>query len=170
MDKKRKEEEDFKAKVAANPEWKKEYGDAWEMDAKAIDKEKSRIKEQFYRATDSQLALLAINVVTYVAEIKKPDGERLPGFHESQLDSLKHRMFSPAPVYPELEIARISSALQADLDGIGPADPWVKAVLAGRTPKQAATELVTGSKLADPAVRKALVDGGQAAIDASTDP
>jgi hypothetical protein len=170
MDKKHKEEEDFKGKVMANPEWKKEYGSAWETDARAIDKEKSRIKEQFFRAFDSQLALLAINIVTYVAEIKKPDGERLPGFHESQLDSLKHRLFSPAPIYPEMEIARMTSTLQADLDGIGPDDPWIKAVLNGATPKQVATELITGTKLGDPAFRKTLVDGGQATVDASTDP
>jgi len=169
MDKKREEEEDFKAKVAANPEWKKDYGDAWDLDARAIEKEKSRVNQLFFRAVDSQLAQLAINIVTYVAEIKKPDGERLPGYHESQLESLKHRLFSPAPIYPEMEIARMSSALEADVAGIGVDDPWVKAVLNGRTPQQAATELITGSKLADPAVRKALVDGGQAAIDASTD-
>ena len=93
-------------------------------------------------------------MVTYVAEIKKPDGERLPGYHESQLESLKHRLFSPAPIYPEMEIARMTSALQADLEGIGPDDSWIKAVLDGRTPKQAATELISGTKLADPAVRK----------------
>jgi hypothetical protein len=170
MEKKRKEEEEFKAKVDANPEWKREYGDAWEKDSAAVNKEKTRIKEQFYRGLDSQLGTLAINLVTYVAEIKKPDGERLPGFHDSQLDSLRLRLFSPAPVYPELEIARLTNALQFDVDGISANDPWVKAVLDGRTPQQAATQLVTGTKLADPAFRKSLVEGGQAAIDASTDP
>lgn len=170
MDKKRKEEEEFKAKVEANPEWKKEYGSAWEKDAQAVEKEKSRIREQFYRGFDSQLANLAVNVVTYVAEVKKPDGERLEGYHESQLDSLKLRLFSPAPVYPEMEIARMTSALNADLQGIGPDDPWVKTVLNGRTPQQTATELVNGTKVGDPAFRKALVEGGQAAVDASTDP
>ncbi len=108
--------------------------------------------------------------MTYVTELKKPDGERLPGFHESQLESLKVRLFSPAPVYPEMDIARMSSALEFDLQGIGPDDPFVKAVLNGRTPQQAATELVTGTKVGDPAFRKTLVDGGQAAVDASTDP
>jgi hypothetical protein len=170
MEKKRKDEAEFKAKVDANPEWKKEYASAWEKDAKAVEKEKSRIKQQFFRGFDSQLAGLAVNVVTFVAEIKKPDGERLAGYHESQLDSLKLRLFSPAPVYPEMEIARMSSALQADVQGIGADDPWVKAVLNGRTPQQTATELVTGTKVGDPAFRKALVDGGQAAVDASTDP
>ncbi len=170
MEKKRKEEADFKAKVDANPAWKKEYASAWEKDAKAVEKSRSRLKEQFYRGLDSQLGTLAINLVTYIAEVKKPDGERLPGFHESQLESLKQRLFSPAPVYPEMEIARMGSALAADLEANGPDDPWVKAVLNGRTPQQAATEMVSGTKLADPAFRKTLADGGQAAVDSSTDP
>ncbi len=64
----------------------------------------------------------------------------------------------------------MSSALKQMSPESASMSPWVKAVLNGRTPQQAATELITGSKLAeDPAVRKALVDGGQAAIDASTD-
>ncbi len=170
MEKKRKEEEEFQAKVDANSEWKKEYGNAWDRDAKSVEKEKSRIKQQFYRSSDSQLATLAVNVVTYVAEIKKPDGERLAGFHEAQLDSLKVRLFSPAPVYPEMDTARMTSALTADLKELGPDDPWLKAVLEGRTPEEAAKELVGGTKVGDPAFRKSLVEGGQAALDASTDP
>ncbi len=170
MEKKRKEEESFKATVMANPEWKKEYGSAWSAMAGSIEKQTTRVKEQFYRATDSRLAGLAANIVTYVAEVKKPDGERLDGYHESQLESLKVRMFSPAPVYPELEIARMASALDTAKKELGANDPWVKAVLEGRTPQQAATELVKGTKAGDPAFRKSLVEGGQAAVAASTDP
>jgi hypothetical protein len=170
MERKRKEEEEFRAKVKANPEWQKEYGDAWASIEVAIEKEKPHVKEQFFRTTDSQLATLAVNLVTYVAEVKKPDGERLQGFHESQLDSLKVRLFSPAPIYPSLEIARMTSALEADLKEMGPDDKWVKAVLDGRAPKDAATQLVTGTKVGDPAFRKSLVEGGQAAVAASTDP
>jgi hypothetical protein len=170
MEKKRQEEEEFKAKVMANPEWKKEYGSAWDTMARASANRDSRLKEQFYRAFDSQLATLAINITTYVAEVKKPDGERLQNFHESQIDSLKLRLFSPAPVYPEMEIARAASALEAAQKELGPQDPWVKAVLNGRAPRQAAAELVSGTKLADPAVRKSLIEGGQGAVDASTDP
>ena len=170
MEKKRSEEGDFRGKVNANPEWKKDYADAWTMEEDALQKAKPRIKEQFFRAFDSQLATLAVQIVTYVAEIKKPDGERLQGFHDSQLDSLKHRLFSPAPIYPEMEIARMTSALEADQKELGPNDPWVKAVLNGQSPKDIANQLITGTKLADPAVRKALVDGGQAAVDASNDP
>ncbi|HYA61825.1 MAG TPA: S46 family peptidase [Candidatus Sulfotelmatobacter sp.] len=170
MEKKRTEEQEFRAKVDANSEWKRQYGSAWSMVEEARQKEKSRTKQQFFRAADSQFALLAVQIVTYVAEIKKPDGVRLPGYHDSQLDSLKQRMFSPAPLYPEMEIARMTSALEAAQMELGPDDAWLKAMLNGQTPKDAARQLVNGTRLADPAVRKALVDGGQAAIDASTDP
>jgi hypothetical protein len=170
MEKKRQQDEEFRNKVNANPEWKKEFGVAWTMEEEAIQKARPRTKQQFFRATDSQLSALAVQIVTYIAEIKKPDGERLPGFHESQLESLKHRLFSPAPIYPEMEMARMTSALQAGLEELGPDDAWLKAVLDGRTPKDAANQLINGTKVADPAFRKALVDGGQAAVDASTDP
>ena len=170
MEKKRQQDEEFRNKVNANPEWKKEFGVAWTMEEEAIQKARPRTKQQFFRVTDSQLSALAVQIVTYIAEIKKPDGERLPGFHESQLESLKHRLFSSAPIYPDMEIARMTSALQAGLEELGPDDAWLKAVLDGRTPQDAANQLISGTKVADPTFRKALVDGGQAAVDASTDP
>ena len=170
MEKKREEEEDFRSKVDANPEWRKEYGNAWVMEDDASAKERLRLKEQVFRSTDSQLSGLAVQIVTYVAEVKKPDGVRLPGFHDSQLDSLKQLLFSPAPIYPELEIARMTGALELDLKELGPEDAFLKAVLEGRTPQDAANYLVSGTKVGDPAYRKSLIDGGQAAVDASTDP
>ena len=170
MEKKRREEEEFRAKVDANPEWKKEFGNAWDGVAEAIDKAKPRIKEQFFRSTDSQLAGLAVNLVTYVSEIQKPDGERLEGFHDSQLESLRLRLFSPAPIYPGMEIARMTSALEAGVKELGPDDPWIKAVLDGRTPKDAANQMISGTKMGDAAFRKSLAEGGQTAVEASTDP
>lgn len=170
MDKKRKDEEEFRAKVKANPEWQQEYGAAWDDVARATEIEKPSMKEQYFRATDSQLSALAVNLVTYVAEINKPDGERLDGFHESQLESTKLRLFSPAPIYPEMEIARMTNALEAGLKELGPNDAWLKAVLDGRSPKDAATQLITGTKVGDPAFRKSLAEGGKAAVEASSDP
>ena len=170
MDKKAREEAEFKAKVMANPQWKAAYGNAWDEIAQAQKKALTRINEQLYHSLDSALAGLANTIVQYVAEIKKPDGERLPGYHDAQLDSLKLRMFSPAPIYPQMEIARLAGALEWDLSGVGPNDPFVKTVLDGRTPKEAATALIDGTKLADPAVRRKLVEGGEAALAASDDP
>ena len=170
MELKKQEEEAFKAKVMANPEWKRDYGTAWDTMTLATDNRSSVIKQRFYRRFDSDLGELASTIVEYVAEVKKPDGVRLRGYHEAQLDSLKLQLFSPAPVYPDLEIVRMTSALEAAQKFLGPKDPWVAAVLNGHDPKQLAAEWIKDTKLADPAVRKAFVEGGQAAVDASTDP
>jgi hypothetical protein len=169
MEAKRNDEKLFRARIDGNPEWKRSYGNAWDQIAGATKKAQSRFKEQYYHGLYSQLANLATSIVEYVAEIKKPDGERLPGYHESQLESLRLQLFSPAPIYPEMEIARITGALELDIAEAGANDPWVKLVLDGRTPRQAATELVRGSKLADAEYRKQLIEGGEAAVAASDD-
>src|SRR5581483_5272185 len=52
---------------------------------------------------------------------------------------------------------------------LDPSDPFLKLVLNGRTPQQTAAALVQGTKLADPAVRKKLMDGGESAVAASDD-
>ncbi len=170
MDKKAAEEADFKAKVAANPQWQAAYGSAWDEIAQAEKKSLSRLNEANYRDLGSSLAATASTIVEYVAEVQKPDGERLPGFHDAQLESLKLRLFSRAPVYPELQKAQMIGALEWDLSGAGPSDPFLKLVLDGRTPEQAAAALVDGTKLADPAFRRQLIDGGAAAVAASNDP
>jgi hypothetical protein len=47
---------------------------------------KPEIQGKIFRRTDSRLLSVAMQIVQYVAEIKKPDGERLPQFHEAGLD------------------------------------------------------------------------------------
>jgi hypothetical protein len=170
MDKKAAEEAEFKAKVMANPQWKTAYGNPWDQIAAAEKKSLTKLNEDTYRDLGSSLASLATTIVDYVAEVQKPDGERLPGYHDAQLDSLKMRMFSPAPVYPEMQRALMAGALEWDLSGVGPHDPFLSLVLEGRTPEQAAAALVSGTKMADPAFRRQLVAGGAAAVAASNDP
>lgn len=168
--KKQKEEEEFRGLVSAKPGLQSEYGGAWDTIAAAELKARPMIKQQVFRRTDSALANFALQIVQYVAEIKKPDGERLIAFHEAGLESLRYRMLSPAPIYPAMEEARMTAALTEALKQLGPNDEFVVAVLAGRTPQQTAHELVSGSKLADPKQRQALITGGEAAVAASTDP
>ncbi len=169
MNAKRADEAAFKAKVNANPQWKAAYGKAWDQIAAAEKKSETRFKEQYFHGLYSQYANLAQQIVQYVAEIKKPDGQRLAGYHEAQLESLRLSLFSPAPIYPEMEIARMTGALELDLAEAGPNDPWVKLVLGGKTPRAAAEAFVKGTKLGDAEFRKKLVEGGESAIAASDD-
>jgi len=170
MSKKKSDEEEFKSKVMSTPGGKQAYGGAWDAIAEAEKKASTRVKQSLFESTDSLLGNLGARIVEYVVEIKKPDTERLAGFHDSQLDSLRFNLFSPAPIYAGMEIARMTASLEQALQELGPDDPFVKIVLNGRSPKDVATEVINGTKLADPEVRKKLVEGGEAAVAASTDP
>ena len=171
MARKQKEEADFRALVASKPEWQKTYGDAWQ----AIDGAEARYRKtlkplQFRMLGWSQLSMTALQIVQYVAEIKKPDAERLEGFHDSQLESLRFRLFSRAPVYREYEQVMLTGFLRFALDKLGPDDPFIKAVLAGRSPDTVAQEAMSATRLVDAGFRKSLVEGGEGAVQASSDP
>ena len=168
--KKQAEEADFRAKVAANPEWQKAYGSAWDTIAAAEEKVKPEIKSQFLRRADSRLFSIALQIVQYVAEIKKPDGERLPQFNDAGLESLKFQMLSPANIYPSTEKLFMTSALKLGQEKLGKDDAFVQAILQGGEVEPTVNSLVDGTKLADPELRKSLIDGGEAAVAASTDP
>jgi hypothetical protein len=168
--KKQAEEDDFRRKVDANPEWKREYGSTWETISSVVAKESAMIPGNIYRRTDSQLMSLALRIVQYVAEVKKPDGERLPAYHEAGLESLRFQLLSPAPVYPATEKLYMTSALTQGIEKLGKDDDYVHAILQSGDPATVTNALVDGTKLADPAVRKALIEGGEAAVAASTDP
>jgi hypothetical protein len=103
-------------------------------------------------------------------EKSKPNGQRLREYRDSGLPSLEQELFSTAPIYKNLEIAKLSLALAQMQEALGPEDPAVNASLNGKSPEAAAKALIGGTRLDDVAVRKQLYEGGQAAIAASTDP
>jgi hypothetical protein len=168
--KKQTDENDFRAKVDANKEWKKEYGKAWDEIAAAEEKVKPEIQGQFFRRSGSQLFSLAYEIVQYVAEVKKPDGERLEPFHEAGLESLKYQLLSPAPIYPATEKMFMTAALKLGQEKLGKNDAFVQAILQSGEVEIAVPALIDGTKMADAAFRKSLIEGGEAAVAASTDP
>jgi hypothetical protein len=171
MAKKQKEEADFRARAVGKSEMTSKYTSAWDAIAVAQKKSLDRYKETTYRSLrGSRVASLASQIVQYVVEIKKPDAARLDGFHESQLESLRFRIFSPAPIYPGMETVLLADSLQESLEQLGPEDAFMKAVLNGQRPGALAEQVIKGTKLGDSSYRKTLIEGGQAAVDASNDP
>ena len=171
MAKKEKEEKEFRARVAANPKWQEEYGSAWDEIAAAEKTAAANIKPYRFRTIGgAPLANEALTIVLYVQQVTRPDGERLPGFHDSQLASLRYRLFSPAPFYLPMEQAMLASTLEMSSQELGPADPFVQAALQGKSPQEAAREAFAGTKMGDAAFRKSLVEGGEAAVESSKDP
>jgi hypothetical protein len=171
MEKKSAEELALREAVNRNADLRQAYASAWDEIAKAEQANQRLYKlQRFGQIRGSGFAGLGLTIVRYVTESKKPDSERLPGYHEAQLPSLRFQILSPAPVYPEMEKALLADALQESLEMLGPDDPFVKTALAGRTAQAAAAALIDGSKLADPEVRKQLIEGGDAAVAKSADP
>jgi hypothetical protein len=163
------EENKLRAAVDANPEFKAKWGNAWDQVAEA-----HGIYKEFYlremAGLRSDLFGIARNLVRLADEKLKPSEERLREYSDASLDSLYLRLYSPAPIYDDLEINRLWSALSAMADVLGYDDPYVQKALGGMSPRQRAEQLVRETKLKDVAVRKALAEGGTAAIANSNDP
>jgi len=171
MAKKAQDEETFRRGVAANPSLQKEYGDTWEVIAKAERRQLEKLKPlRFYRLGGYRLTGNALSLVRYAAEVAKPDAVRLEEYHEAGLESLRFRLISKAPFYVGLEEALLADSLQQALDELGPQDPFIQAALGGKKPADVAKALVRGTTLADPAVRSKLLEGGIKGIAASQDP
>jgi Peptidase S46 len=118
----------------------------------------------------SELTSIAKHCTRLADELPKPNGDRLREYRDSNLESLKLTLFSPAPIYPNLERARLQTSLTFLAEQLGGEHTLVVKILAGKNPAGRATELVAGTKLFDVAERKRLVAEGKTAIDNSTDP
>jgi len=164
----------LRAKVAADPDRQKAYGPAWERIA-AAEKALAGFEREYYLLErgdtfDSELYHIARHLLRLTAERPRPNADRLREYRDSALESLEFQLFSPAPIYPELERARLLGSLSFLAENLGGEHPLVLKVLAGRSPAARATELINGSKLVDPAERRRLAKGGLAAMRAAGDP
>lgn len=107
-------------------------------------------------AFSSELFGIARHCVRMADELPKKSPDRLREYRDSNLDSLKFGLFSPAPIYKDLERVRLQASLTFLAENLGGDHPTVKLVLAGKNPAKRADELVN-SELYDPEVRKKLV-------------
>jgi hypothetical protein len=170
MSRRKKADEDFRQSVASNPSWQKAYGDAWDAVAHVLDKSRQDFRQRFYRRLIGSYTGIAGTIVRYVAEVKKPDADRLPGYHDSELEELKFNLFSPAPIYKDMEEVLLTASLKWGLEELGPDDEFFKLALAGDTPENVAKKIVLGTKLDEVKFRKSLIEGGEKAVQKSNDP
>jgi hypothetical protein len=173
MDKKAADEAKLRAAFKADP---KNAGtpDPWEEIAQAIKLQQSIYLELTYverlRGFSGHLAQTARILLRAAEEKPKPNSERMREFRDSALPSLEQQLFSTEPVYKNLDTVLLADSLSEMQDALGRDNPDVQTVLQGKTPAEAAKEIIGNTKLNDVAVRKQLYEGGQAAVDASTDP
>jgi hypothetical protein len=147
-----------------------EYQGALEAIAGAYKKLGEFTGRYYWSRLTGDSAVKALQLVRLATELPKPNGERLPEYTDSKLDSLKLGLFSAAPIHLDMDEVELATQFEMAQKELGAEDPFIKAALGGKTPAEAAKTATAGTKLADAADRKKLFDGGKAAIDASTDP
>ena len=123
-----------------------------------------------FATPDSDLFDIALSLVRAGDERARPNPERLPDFTDSALPLLEKQLLDERPFYPWLEELTLDWSLSKTREYLGPDHPQSALLLGKEAPETRAARLVQGTKLADPAVRRALWQGGKAAILASTDP
>lgn len=112
---------------------------------------------------------IAETIVQMATEDQKPNSERLREYRESNRESFLRDLYSPAPIYPDVELMQLADSLAFFVETRGGDDPLVEQVLAGKGPRARAAELLAGTKLVDVDARKSLVAGGLSAVESSTD-
>ena len=118
----------------------------------------------------SQLFAYARTILRANDERAKPNGERLPPYRDSSLPTLELALFSEQPVYDDLEELLLTDSLTAFAGELGADNQYVRTALAGKSPRERAHELISGTRLKDLALRKKLYAGGAAALKDFSDP
>ncbi len=175
MAQKLRSETELRKAVAENAEWEKSWGDAWGQ-VEAAKRVHGELMVRLTAFGGTTMALggtmfgVAKDLVRLADESAKSDGDRLREYRDSAKKSFELALYSPAPVYPDLEIEKLSAGLQLMTELLGGKDPTVIKALAGKSPRQRADELIRGSGLADVTVRKRVAGAGKDGISASADP
>jgi V8-like Glu-specific endopeptidase len=156
----------LKAKSAGNGA----IGDPWGEIDRAVAAQRALDLEYRFAEPLGDLFDYALTLVRVAEERGKPNGERLPGYSDSALPLLEKTTLDAKPIAPWLEQLKVEWSLSKAREYLGADHAQSKLLLGRESPEGLAARLVRGTKLADPAVRLALWDGGAKAVAASKDP
>ncbi len=170
-------ERELRARIAADPKLQAQYGGSWDAIA-AAQRELGTIAPQLRYEVfggnpilgNSRLLGIAGQIVRIASESRKPDSARLTGYTGANIPRMTTALSSNIPIDTAFERLTVAAQLRAAQGELGANDPFVRQVLAGRTPEAVAAAVVRGTRVGDPAFRASMLQGGQAAVAASTDP
>jgi Peptidase S46 len=164
----------LRRKVEADPQLREQYGPAWDNVRAALDRYRGMRDRHVFteggQGFRSRLFGFAKTLVRHATEAKKPDEERLREFTDENFRGQRQTLTSRAPLYPELEKLTLTFSLTKLREVLGPDDPFVRKVLGSKAPARLAAELVDGTKLADVALRRSLIEADEAILAGSDDP
>jgi len=119
---------------------------------------------------NSELFGIARTLLRAGEERPKPNGERLREFTEASRESLELQLFSEKPIHDDLEELLLSDSLTFLVEELGATNQIVQQVLAGKSPRDRAADLVLQTKIKDVGLRKKLFEGGKSALEGTKDP
>ena len=164
-------ERELRQELSRRPELQREYAVAWDEIASAYGELPRMAKRIALSSLEpARLGSIATSIVRFTEELSKPNEQRYPEFRDNRLESLRLNLFSPAPIYTDMDEAVLAAWLEESRKTLGADDPFVRAALDGQTPAEVARRVISGTRLKDVAVRKALVEGGREAVTKSDDP
>jgi hypothetical protein len=172
MAKKRAFEQEFRARIAADPKLQAQYGGTWDAIA-AAQRELATFNPQLrYRGFGggSTLLQLGAGLLRVATESGKPDSARLIQYRGAGLNNIRTQLTQPIPIDTAFERLAIAAQLRAAQSELPANDPFLQVALHGRTPEAVAADLVRNTKVGDLAFRQSLLQGGTTAVNASTDP
>jgi hypothetical protein len=171
---KEREEAELKRRVRANPALLREIGDPWaEIDAALVTQRELFLQNEFLEARAGSISSLygtARQLVRMANERAKPAADRLAGYSDSALPNIERQILTEVPVYKDQEVIGLELWLSKAREFLTADDPAIKRLLGRESPEGLAARSIAGTKLDQKAERQALITGGKAAIDASTDP
>lgn len=171
-------EQDFRRRVLTDPRLAADTGNPWD-ELEAVQAEQRRLYPAFYfleqipqtqSGGGSQLLYWANRLVRAAQERQKPNDERLPEYGEARMRQVEQAVLAERPTYPALNQLQMSWWLSKMREVLTVDDPRVRQLLGNESPEALAARLANGTRLGDVAVRRALWEGGLAAIEASDDP
>lgn len=163
MEQKRAHERVVKEALASSRELQSRFGDPFQEIADALAAYSEIYLDDYLvgegRAFNTRLFDIAQTIFRYRSEVQRPNGERLREYRESNLDSLRQELLSTAPIYADLETAKLADSLSFLMEVRGADDPLVQKVLAHRSPAERAAQMVASTRLFDVSFRRQAMDG-----------
>jgi hypothetical protein len=163
-------EAELRAAVAADQALKEKTGDSWKQIESAIKIHGQLLDQlQMLDGRGSSLLAAAVGTVRWAHESSLPPDKR-KGITDESLKTRKEALGRQQNVDIGLDTARLRAGLREAADVLGPQHEIVKTLTGGKAPEQAAGDALSGTKFNAEEFRRQLVDGGNAAVEASKDP
>jgi hypothetical protein len=164
----------FRSDIQANPGLQKEYGDVWNSIARLVDSQRG-IAADLYALRGSGLGVSAyleraFAIVRWSAEMRKAEKDRPAAWQGDGGDRIRAALSAPPDVDMVMELPVLTKQIALMRDMLGERDPLVRKHFRQEDNASMASRMISATTLTDASTLAALLDGGPAAISASSDP